>query len=219
MRKNLFALTFVLLTFGLLVQAPFVAAGQYDTPEKRSSILVDKMVGLPTNTSGDQTNYVYVDNATSDNHRFGPLEYVYFKISVKNTGNQRLENVVLKDYEPEFLDLIPETGSLVSEIQTINVGTLEPDQQVTYTLKARVSDASRLPAEGGVFCRTNKTWAGNNDVSDEDMSQFCIQKSTPSVVTVPAPEKIPSTGNPFGMLTILGGAVALMAGRKLQKSV
>ncbi len=212
---GIFALTLVIF----LMAAGQVSAGQYGPYEGKKpspDISVDKKVGLPhTATKGGQTEYTYIDNLTSADRRFAPLEYVFFEIKVKNTSKVRLDNVVLRDFAPAYVELFENPGKFEGKDAVLNVGTLQPGEEKVYIFKGRIMAQNQLPADKGVICTVNKVRASNDRVADEDTAQFCIEKT---VTGVNPPKDIPKTGPEHGILIMFTALSSAYAGLKLRKS-
>jgi uncharacterized repeat protein (TIGR01451 family) len=138
--KNIGVLALTLIIF--LMAAGQVSAGQYGPYEGKKpapGISVDKKVGLPhTATKGGQTEYTYVDNLTSADRRFGPQEYVFFEIKVRNTSKVRLDDVVVRDYVPAYVELFENPGTFDGKDVVLKVGTLQPGEEKVYIFKARI---------------------------------------------------------------------------------
>ncbi len=209
---------------GLTVMIFLIAAGQahagqygpYDGKKPSLAITVDKKVGLPQNTTkGGQTEYAYVDNLTSADRRFVPQEHVFFQIKVKNTSKVHLDNVVLRDYAPAYVELFENPGSFDGKDTVLHVGTLQPGEEKEYIFKGRIVAYNQLPADKGVVCTTNKVRASNDKVADEDTAQFCIEKT---VTSVNPPTDIPKTGPEHGILIMVSALGSAITGLKLRRS-
>lgn len=216
---GVFGSIFGLMCGVFLFSAGQVFAGQYSPYEGKKpspNISVDKRVGLPqAATKGGEVTYTYVDNLTASDRRFSPQEYVFFEVKVKNTSKTRLDNVVMRDFAPEFVDLYENPGSFDGKDVVINVGTLQADEEKTYILKARIKMQSALPSDKGILCTINKVRASNDKVADEDTSQFCIEKN---VTAVNPPVAIPRSGPEHGLLIMCSALASIFAGLKLRKS-
>ncbi len=197
--------------------------GPYQGPQPSLSILIDKLVGVPT-AQGSETVVNFVDNLGVNDFKFKADNIVFFKLKVKNTSNVSLDNVVVKDNAPAYVDLFenPGTYDSVNRVLTINVGSLGVNQEKEYIVRARVTSSGNLPVDSGIVCVMNKAVASNDKVSDEDTAQLCIEKpvlgtTSTTTTTVPSVTKIPSTGPEAGMLILsMSGALGYL-GLKLRK--
>ena len=204
--NSLFVLT-VFFSLALFPKAALAQYGQYQ-PGPSYSILIDKLVGVPSSSNGSLT-YNYVDNLGLSDYKFKPENYVFFKVKIKNTSSVKLENLVIKDTAPSYIDLFDEPGTFdaSTRVLTINVGSLEAGAEKEYIVRTRVMTADKLPATDGTVCVTNAVTASNDKVSDSDNAQLCIEKaiqgaSYPTTAPIAA-SKIPSAGPEYS-LAILG---------------
>lgn len=200
MKNMIVAAAFVAATF-LPVSAP-VLADSYQGPQHSYAIAIDKLVGFPTLNNG-QTTYSYVDNLGPNDFKFQPGGYIFYKVKVKNTSDVNLDNVVIKDVAPAYVDVFT---------TQINVGTLQPQEEKEYIIQARVFGEGNLPNQS-MTCVTNTAQASNDKASAQDTAQLCIERK----ISVAAPAAIPSTGPEFGLIIAsLSGGLAFV-GNKLRK--
>ncbi len=215
--KNLIVLGLTTVLF--LLASGQVSAGQYGPYEGKKpspDITVDKKVGLPQSaTKGGQPTYIYVDNLTASDRRFSPQEYVFFEVKVSNTSKVRLDNVVIRDFAPQYVELYENPGTFDAKDIVINVGTLQSGEEKVFILKGRIKAQGLLPADKGVICTVNKVRASNDKVADEDTAQFCIERNVPSVNP---PTSIPKAGAEHGILIMISAASSALAGFKLRKA-
>lgn len=208
--KRLTSLLTVIAMF-LMIALPVSADqyGPYDSPKESVDISVDKMIGVPHSTKGGTTDYTYVDNLSTNDYRFGPQDVVYFRIIVKNTADKTLNNVVLNDVGPDYVQMLENPGTVHGNMLKIEVGTLNAGEEKEYIVKGRVAHHDNLPTDKGVVCVTNKARAGNADAGDEDNAQFCIEKSV-SKTKGGVPAQVPEAGAAEGLMIM--GAAAMLAG-------
>lgn len=234
--KNVFLITF-LFAFLLLTQPTYVLAngygagyGQSVPAQKVPSILVDKLVAYPRTLANEKVEYVYVDNLGSSDYKFKPNQYVYLKIKVKNTSSNQLTNLIGYDYVPSYLNpyLQEENKKKPSpepkydektRLLTFTVGTLAAGEEKIYDLIFRIAPQNELPQDKGIFCIVNKTEVKNNEVGDDDSSQFCIEKDLVSqqVIQPEPPKKIPDAGPEHGLLIVSFSSLMGFAGLKLRR--
>lgn len=215
MKKNtLFLIT--LLTYFAIAPISFGQYAPYTPPTSTISILVEKKVGNPVIEKGS-TTVTYVDNLGQNDHKFKANEDVWFQVQVKNTSNAKLNGVTLKDFVPANIEPIegPGTYDTANRVLTVNAGDFEVNEEKTYTFKMRVVPSDKLP-DMSVGCVSNKAQAYNNDVTDEDTAQLCIEKVV--TTTTPVVKKIPSTGPEQGLLIYTMSTVLAYAGLKLRKA-
>jgi len=218
MKKYLFSfivlslLTLHVPSYTLNVNAQY---GQYGGETPSYSILIDKMVGKPTQTKGGSQTYTYVDNLSPSDPRFSPNQEVWFKVKVKNTSSQNLTAVQVTDYVPSYLMPIEGPGKWNPDNRTItwNAGDFSVDEEKVYYIKMQVYDQSLLPADKGLFCIINKVDAKKDNVAyDDDTAQLCIEKQ------VVGATKVPQAGPEMGMLLLVGNILGLGVGIYLRKN-
>ncbi|MCL4374485.1 DUF11 domain-containing protein [Patescibacteria group bacterium] len=207
MIKKLFILIALAAIYVSLTVHVHAQYGQYTPPSL--GILVDKWVGVPINTTkGGVTDYQYVDNLSTSDAKYAPGQAVPFKIKVKNTSNVNLYNVTVTDYLPGYLQPLEGPGNYDSNARTISfsAGDFAPGEEKYYYMKMQVYGTSQLPSDKGLFCVVNKVRAYNDQVSDDDTAQLCIEKQ----VSIPPGKPVPQAGPEMG-LALLGGEVGLLA--------
>lgn len=202
--KRIFAILLSLTTFFLLLTTNSHA--QYGQPPPSYSVLIDKMVGKPSQDKG-ATSYEYVDNLSPSDPRFSPSQEVWFKVKVKNTSEINITAVEVKDYVPTYLEPLEGPGIWNGDTRIItwNAGDFNINEEKIYYLKMIVAAQNSLPADKGLFCVVNKVDARNNIVYDDDSSQLCIEKQVMAV------QKVPSAGPEFGLI-LLSGEIVILAG-------
>lgn len=213
--------TFALLTLVVALFAPAHSAfaqygqyGQYGQPAPVESILVDKQVSKPvTKSKGGTIQYEYVDNLTPSDVRFQPGMDIYFKIRVKNTSTITLNNVMVADKIPWYLEAVEGPGSYDVNTRTIsfNAGTFKPDEEKVYYVKMQWFAQDKLPADRGLMCASNYVRAYTNNASDEDTAQACVEKQVLGI------KQAPKAGPEMNILLVAGQLGMLGLGIKLKK--
>jgi uncharacterized repeat protein (TIGR01451 family) len=198
--KKIFATFFTLVIGAWLLVLPVSAGcgGQYESPCQSYSLIVDKMVQKPGTSD-------YVDNLSVSDPRFAPGQTVLFKVTIKNTSTTTFGGMTAKDFVPDYLTPVEGPGTFDSTARTISwdAGAFAVDEQKTYYFKMQINSQANLPADKGLFCLVNKAQAWSNTTTDDDSSQFCIEKQ------VTGAPKVPAAGPELGIL-LLSGEVALM---------
>ncbi len=197
---------FLIALFVLLLLANR-AYGQYGAPAPSQSILIEKFVAKPSSSSD------FIDNLSPSDPRFSPDQTVNFKLTVKNTSDTTLTNVTVKDFVPDFLQPMSGPGNFDSSSKTISFGAgdFAPNEEKTYFLTMKVVSQNQLPADKGIVCVVNKGQASNDNVSDDDTSQLCIEKQVVGVV------QIPYAGPELGAAILTFNTLVLGAGLWLRK--
>ncbi len=185
------------------VKAQYGAYGQYGAPSVSKSILIEKMVAKPSGKDGASD---FVDNLSPSDPRFAPEQQVVFRLTVKNTSDTTLTNVQVKDTVPLFLDVVSAPAGFDAASRTISFGAGDfgPNEQKTFTLTFTVARQDKLPQDRGVICLVNKAEASTEGASDEDSSQFCIEKQ------VIGAQAVPTAGPEMG-LALIGVELGLLS--------
>jgi len=76
----------------------------------------------------------------------------------------------------------------------------------------QIVPADQMPSDKGLFCVTNKAQAYNDQVSDDDTTQLCIEKQ---VVVIPG-KPVPQAGPEMGLILLAGEMGALALGLKIK---
>lgn len=226
--------TIASLTALSLLATPMVFAGESCQPQYGSQecpnvvVTLDKKVLDPRSDDSNETKggqaqeLTYVDNITSSDtdRRYSPTEKIIFKLSVKNTSDQTVENVVIEDKIPvDAVSNISGDGSFDANTQTvsINVGTLGAQEEKTYYITGTVVGADRLPSDQDVVCAVNQSHVKvQNQVVDEDNATFCIEKGRGTVTKgglpvheAPEVTTTPPTGPAaLALIPLAGSAIA-----------
>jgi len=217
MKKTFISLNgFALLSsvFFLLSSPVSAQYGQYGQPAPVESIMIDKQVSRPTSqTKGGTIQYNYVDNLTPSDTRFKPAQEIYFKLRVKNTSSITLNNVMVTDKIPSYIEPVEGPGAYdaTSRVISFNAGTFNSQEEKTYTFKMQWVAQNKLPADKGLICVSNYAKAYSLNASDEDTAQACVEKQ---VVGVKA---APKAGPEMTLLLVAGQLGMLSLGLKLKK--
>jgi len=213
--KKLIYVFLLLVASYWLVNPVSAQYGQYGEETPSYSILVDKMVGKPSQEKGGSQTVTYVDNLSPSDPRFSPNQQVWFKIKVKNTSSQNLTAVYVTDYVPSYLMPIEGPGKWNPDNRTIswNAGDFAVDEEKVYYIKMQVFDQSLLPSDKGLFCVVNKVEAKKDNIAyDDDTAQLCIEKQVVGAKTVP------QAGPEYGMILLTLNLLGMGFGIKLKKT-
>ncbi len=217
MKKTLisFATATILSSLFCLLSSPVSAQyGQYGQPAPVESILVDKQVSKPAiKSKGGIMQYEYVDNLTPSDVRFQPGMDIYFKVRVKNTSSVTLNNVMVSDKVPYYLNAVegPGTFDANSRIISFNAGSFAPNEEKIFWLKMQWFAQNQLPADRGLMCVSNYVRAYTNNASDDDTAQACVEKQVVAV------KSAPKAGPEMNILLVAGQLGMLGFGLKLKK--
>lgn len=189
--------------------------GQYGQPAPSEKVLIDKMVSLPifTETKGGVSEREYVDNLSPSDQKYRPGQQVYFQIKVKNPSDSLLENITVKDYLPDYLEPIQGPGDFDPQerVITFTIDSLGPNEEKIFYLLTEIFPQDQLPADQGLICLTNRVEVNTNQTSDEDSSQFCLEKE------VLGAEEVPQAGPELGLFVFGIELTALASGVALRK--
>jgi uncharacterized repeat protein (TIGR01451 family) len=168
---------FILLATLLLLVKPTRALADcgsyfYGGPCVVNQISVNKMVQDPV--SGN-----FVDNLGSADNKFNPGQDVIFRITVKNTGNQDLSGVQVRDVLPPNLNFISGPSGTSwdsgSRTFTFSIDSLKAGESKDFEVRAQVVDKNSLPANQSLVCVTNFVEAKTSNLSSTDTAGLCIQ--------------------------------------------
>ncbi|HVF69653.1 MAG TPA: hypothetical protein VNA13_03750 [Xanthomonadales bacterium] len=165
--------------------------GGGDSCVKTPQVEINKTVQNPQ-------NQVYVDNLGVGDAKFAPTQIVSFKITVKNTSEIKLTNVVIKDVLPNIVDFSGGVGDFDAKTKTltIKVESLAAGEVRDFYVQAKVVTKDKLPADQGVSCVVNQAIITAADKTAQDNSQFCIEKSMTPPTNNPGLPEQPKGGQP-----------------------
>lgn len=181
--------------------------------QKSVSFTLDKKVQKPT--KGGE----FVDNLGMNDEKFAPGSTVNFRISIKNTGETRIENIQVVDTLPENLSWVSGGKNNGNQV-TYSLEKLEPGQSHDGNITVRVANANALPQDKNLICVTNTVKATQDGNAASDNAQLCIEKGLkdggPVVQQTPPMKQTPQTGP--GMLSLAAlipaGALGLFLNRR-----
>jgi uncharacterized repeat protein (TIGR01451 family) len=126
----------------------------------------------------DRANSIYKDNLGINDYKFGPDEEITFKLKIKNTGDETFDEVHVKDYLPDYL--LQLSGDF-----DFTLYDLDPDEEVEREIKVKVVSADNFPADNSLICVVNTAETWNDNESDKDTSQVCLEKKVLGVTELP----------------------------------
>lgn len=158
-----------LTTFILSVQSSFAAFAIGNN----ASIAISKTVLDPQKNT-------YTHSLGLSDSMYHPGDIVTFHITVSNTGNVALSEILVKDMLPSFLTLTSGPGDFDKASNSLSYVAKDVAAHTTQTIavSAKIADASKLPTNQGIVCTANKVSAKATTTSIvNDSSSFCIQKN------------------------------------------
>lgn len=165
---------------------------------------IDKMVSNPgQDLKGKRLEDLsYSDNLSVNNQKFGTTDQIIYKITVKNTGSEKINKIDVTDTLPGELDFKTGAGSFNNSTKqlTFTLANLEAGKAVDYFVTTQVV-ANRLASDKAVTCVVNNVKAVANDQDMRtDASEACIEKlvgkggPVPTVYPPTKTGKTPGTG-------------------------
>lgn len=168
-------------------------------------VLINKTVKNPSTG-------IFVDNLGPADPKYRTQEVVTFQITVKNSGDQSMDSVTVKDTLPQYVDFMtgPGTYDANSKVLTFTVNNLDAGSTQTFEVKGRTTHPAVLPADKNVICPVNVADAQSGDQKDHDEAQFCIEKK-------PEVPMVPKAGPEMTALFSLAGS--LLTGLFIKKKI
>lgn len=198
-------LLFVLLVGPTRVFAAVRCDTQYgggETCVRTGQLQIDKKVWDPDSSS-------FVDNLGLTSHRFISGNEVTFDLKVTNTGDARIDSIVVNDTLPSFL--VPSGGGYSYTISGLDAGASDERQ-----IKAKVVDASKLPSDKTIVCDVNSAETHSGDFSDRDTAQVCVENKVLGTTTIPV-KQLPATG-PEDWFLLAAIPMMVFFGKKLTEA-
>lgn len=122
-------------------------------------------------------NY-WVDNLYITDHKFQTSDFVKFRLTIKNVGDNTLHSIKVTDTLPDFLFF---TGTTASEF---TIDSLNPGESKDLEVEARVVSESQLRVNEA--CDVNTAEANSNEGEyDKDTAKLCVVKQVLGVTTLP----------------------------------
>lgn len=153
----------------------------YGTTCRTGSLELEKKVKNPQNGE-------LVGSLNGNGANFLPGQEVFFRIEVKNSGDDTLNNVQVVDKLPEYVDFVTGPGSYDSNSRKVtwNISEIKSGDTKLFDLKVKVS--KNVP-DMGISCLTNWAEARKDSLLAQDTAVFCIQTKVLGTVT-----ELPKTG-------------------------
>lgn len=141
---------------------------------------LDKVVKNPSSGT-------YVDNLFSSDPNFSADQEVWFKLNIKNTGSDDLNDIEVKDKFPNYVLFVSGPGNWDDANKTLSwkIDHLSPGESKDYEIKGKIVSENNLPTDSGTYCVTNYGEAKKDDKSASDTSQLCIGKKVLGITTMP----------------------------------
>ena len=182
MKKILGILTVLFLTMAFTKVVSARCVDQYGGGQTcyEGELRLDKVVKNPS--TGD-----YTDNLYSSDPNFSADQDIWFRVTVKNTGNDNLINMIVKDKFPNYILFVSGPGSWDDGSKTLTwtIDNLSPNESKDYEIKGRIVGEASLPTDSGTYCVTNYAEVIKDNKIASDTSQLCITKKVLGITTMP----------------------------------
>lgn len=168
----------------------------YEDGGVERKILVDKKIKVVNQSDWE-------DNLSADEVAFAAEEPIDFKIMVKNSGDDDLENIIVTDYFPRYVSFVFGLGTYNENEHKLEwtVDHLNPDEEKEFKIRVAIVEANQLPMSNATFSVVNKARAvAASGETDEDTAQFFIETR---ILAARVPEA--------GTNIVLGTVIALVA--------
>jgi len=181
--KILIASFLTALIFSLSVKAVSArCVQQYGGGETcyEGELRLDKVVKNPSTGS-------YVDNLYASDPNFWADQEIWFRLTVKNTGSDDLNDIEVKDRFPNYVLFDSGTGNWDDANKTLNwkIDHLSPGESRDYEIKGKIVSENNLPSDSGTYCVTNYGEAKKDNKSASDTSQLCLGKKVLGMAYMP----------------------------------
>ena len=129
----------------------------------------------------------YIDNLYASDPNFSADQEIWFRLTVKNTGEDDLNNIEVKDKFPNYVLFVSGPGSWNDSEKTLTwtIDHLSPNESKDYEIKGRIVGEGSLPSDSGTYCVTNYGEAKKDNKIASDTSYFCIGKKVLGMTTMP----------------------------------
>lgn len=195
-----------------------VIYGGGEVCHNKITFTIDKKVLIP-NKGGS-----FVDNLGINDVKFQPSQQVTFKITVKNTGNKKIDKLDVKDTLPSYITFVSGVGTYDKNTNTLSytISNLEKGSSNEQSFIGMITSADKLPQNQSVVCLTNAAQAtDNNGIKASDTAGLCVEKGiivkkpTPPVYDSVPVKKIPETGpEALSLIALIPAGLAGLALRK-----
>lgn len=182
---------------------------------------IDKKVLTPTKGG------TFVDNLGMNDVKFQPSQQVTFKITVKNTGDKKIDRLDVKDTLPSYITFVSGVGTYDKNTNVLSytIANLEKDATNEQSFVGTIAGSDKLPQNQSVICLTNAAQAtDNNGIMAKDTAGLCVEKGiivkkpTPPVYESVPVKKIPETGpEALSLIALIPAGLAGFALRKKSK--
>lgn len=203
---------YLLVIVCMILAAPFVWANyQYGGEVPERQIIIDKKIKA-VNKGGE-----WVDNLFAEEFTYVASEKVDFRVVVKNSGEEDLNNIKVIDYLPGEVYFVSGPGEYKADGHQAEwtIDHLNSGEEKEFYLEARVVESEKLVSRDP-FCMLNRVRAeAETGESDEDTAQLCVETRILGV-------ELPPTGINLvlpGFLAVSISTLGLFLKKKLKRGV
>ena len=141
---------------------------------------LDKVVKNPSTGN-------YTDNLYASDPNFSADQEIWFRLTVRNTGSDDLNEIEVKDKFPNYVLFVSGTGNWNDTDKTLSwkIDHLSPNESKDYEIKGKIVGEGSLPSDSGTYCVTNYVEAKKDNKIASDTSQLCISKKVLGMTTMP----------------------------------
>lgn len=156
--------------------------GGGETCVQAANVSINKLVKRPNENR-------FVDNLGVNDPKYGPDSTVNFRLEVKNTGNNELTNVRVRDIFPQQITFVKGfqggTFDNATRTYTVNIDRLERGQTRVFDIEAKTVPLNQFPQQG-ISCIVNQAQVTQGNSTSQDNAQFCIQRDSLTAQLTPA---------------------------------
>lgn len=127
----------------------------------------------------------YRENLTATSNYFAPDQILNFRITVKNTSNNTIENVTVTDTLPGYTSYISGDGKFDfnTKLFTAMIAKLDKGQSKNIAFNVKVLPMQQIPGSPTPLCITNQATAAQGNRFSADNATFCIANSVLGAAT------------------------------------
>jgi uncharacterized repeat protein (TIGR01451 family) len=146
--------------------------------EQNDPILINKTVQNPQTKD-------YVDNLKEADTHYSSGQTVLFKLTITNTSDTAVANIIVNDTFPPYIDLSKGSGKYdaTTKTYTFTIDQLQKKETKVYFIEGKVVSQDKLPADQSSRCVINQASVTANNKTSQDNALICLDKtatSTPS---------------------------------------
>lgn len=146
-------------------------------------LVVNKTVRHPTNMT------LFVENLTSNDTAYSPLDTVEYDIAVSNTSNVDYSQVTVSDTLPNYLTFSggPGTYNSTTRVLTFTLQNVRAGTTIHTRFTAKIAATNAFPAANDITCDIQNyvRVTGPDGQTDDDTANLCVQTKVLGATTLP----------------------------------